>query len=83
MTAFLQRAAAADAIAKLTPRQHQVHEVLTHAWQTSSQIAMAAKITTSSPSETAAKFAIQLTKLNLAEKGGTRSHPMWRRKQYK
>ena len=79
---FLSRAEAAAAIAKLTDRQRQVHEVLTHDWKSASQISQDAGISTYSSAETAAKFAIQLTKLGLAEKGGTRSAPLWRRKQH-
>lgn len=70
------------AIAKLTLRQRQVYDALTNNFKSGSQIAQDAKIFTYSPAETASKFAIQLTKLGLAEKGGTRSAPRWRRKQH-
>ncbi len=65
---------------RLTERQRQVLDVLSSDWQSAWEIANAAKITTSSPSETASKFADQLVKLALAEKGGQRSAPTWRRK---
>lgn len=65
---------------RLTERQRQVLDVLSSDWRSAWEIANAAKITTSSPSETASKFADQLVKLALAEKGGQRSAPTWRRK---
>lgn len=68
----------ADLQPRLTERQRQVFDVLTAEWQSAWKIASAAKITTSSPSETASKFADQLVKLDLAEKGGHRSAPTWR-----
>ena len=80
MGAGLQRAFAATAISRLTDRQRQVYDALTHDWLSALEIADKAQIKTYSGRETAAKFAIQLTKLGLAEKGGTRSQPVWRRK---
>ena len=75
----LQRAHAATALTRLTERQQQIFGVLTDEWKSSGQIAHEAGIRTSSSQETAAKYANQLTKLYLAEKGGTRSQPLWRR----
>lgn len=63
---------------KLTQRQQQVYDVLTETnGLNASQIARAADITTGWPAETAAKYAIQLSKLGLADRGGTRMHPLW------
>lgn len=42
------------------------------------RIAHNSRIRTSSPSETAARHLIKLTKLGLAEKTGTRVFPEWR-----
>jgi hypothetical protein len=64
---------------KLTDREKQVYEALRDHPLCSSQIARAANITTSSPSETAAHFCIKLVKKGLAEKCGTRMFPEWKR----
>lgn len=72
----------ADAKAELlhlTPRQKQVLGALTDEFDWAGAIARRAGITTTSPSETAAKFCIQLVKLGRAEKGGTPMFPKWRR----
>ena len=66
---------------KLTDRQQQVFDVLDATFKSAHLIAGEAGIRTYSGAETAAKYAIQLTKLGLAEKGGTRRHPTWRRTQ--
>lgn len=44
---------------------------------TSRVVASEARIRTSSPSETAARHLIRLTRLGLAEKQGTRMFPHW------
>lgn len=64
---------------KLTARQYQVFNALEDKFASSALIANRAGIHTISKSETAAKFCIQLVKLGLAEKGGTRAFPTWRR----
>jgi hypothetical protein len=64
----------------LTPRQQQVYDVLTSDFQSSSVIGQKADLRTMSNRETAAKFCIILTKLGLAERGGTRTFPLWRKK---
>ena len=65
---------------KLTPRQKQVYEALPFVdFEHPGIIARKAGVRTISSSETAAKFCIQLVKLGLAEKGGTRMFPLWRR----
>lgn len=64
---------------KLTTREQQVYDALTNKPQCASQIARAAFVSTSSPSETAASFCIKLVAKGLAEKCGTRRFPSWRR----
>lgn len=44
---------------------------------TSGVVATEARIRTSSPSETAARHLIKLTKMGMADKQGTRSFPHW------
>jgi hypothetical protein len=63
----------------MTLRQMQVYGGLTHEFDYAGVIARRAGIYTTSPSETAAKFCIQLVKLGMAEKGGSRMFPKWRR----
>jgi len=64
----------------MTPREKQVFDALTEAFERPDAIARRAKIYTSSPRETASKYCISLVKRGLAEKGGTPMHPMWRRR---
>ena len=66
--------------APLTFRQSQILNGLTDEFASAGVVARRAGIHTISPSETAAKFCIQLVKLGLAEKGGERQYPMWRKK---
>lgn len=75
--AALEALAAAKTV--LTERQQQVLSALTDAFEGPRIIANRAKITTSSPGETAAKFCIQLVALGLAEKGGSPQFPKWRK----
>lgn len=64
---------------KLTDRQRQVLNALTEEFEHPGRIAGRAQIYTCSPGETAAKYCIQLTKLGLAEKGGKKMFPKWRK----
>lgn len=61
----------------LTARQKQVLTVLGNAPLHAGQIANMANIRTCSPRETASKYADQLVKLGLAQKGGSRVFPTW------
>ncbi len=79
MGAGLQRAFAATALTRLSDRQRSILAVLSDEWMTSDQIAAAAGVQGYSPREIAATAANRLAKDFLAEKGGTRSHPLWRR----
>lgn len=63
----------------MTPRQKEVLDALTDEFDWPGSIARRAGIRTSSPTETVSKFCIQLTKLGLAEKSGSRMFPKWRR----
>ena len=65
---------------KLTPMQRATLERLAMERDFKPAMGIAYKwgIRRSSPTETVAKFLIQLTKLGLAEKGGTRVSPVWR-----
>lgn len=63
---------------KLTPQDMSVLRALDVSPKGhSSAVAVAAAIKTSSPSETAARHLIKLTKLDLASQVGTRMFPIW------
>lgn len=63
---------------KLTPLDRAVLSALDYTPLRAHLIARMAKIHTMSPSETAARHCIKLTKAGLAEKIGTRMFPSWR-----
>lgn len=67
-------------MSKLTPMERRVLDALAGEFERPYAIAMRARITTISPSETASKFCIALVRKGLAEKGGTPMYPKWRRK---
>lgn len=64
---------------KLTPRERQVFDALMGDFESAWPIGRRAGLSTYSAGETAAKFCNRLVKLGLAEKGGTRMFPVWRR----
>jgi len=64
---------------KMTPMQQRVFNALQDEFDVPFAIAHRAKITTISPTETAAKICRQLTKMGLAEECGSRMYPTWRR----
>jgi len=72
------RAFTGPGLTRLTTRQWQIFSVMTPEWKTALQLAADAGLTTSSPEESASKYANQLVKIHFAEKGGTRMQPVWR-----
>jgi hypothetical protein len=63
----------------LTYRQGQMWGVLDAQWRSAGELATLARVRTRSPRETASKYCDQLVRFGLAEKGGSRMFPEWRR----
>jgi len=64
----------------MTPTQRIFYDAMTEQFETPMRIGQRAGAGPYYFVERTSRYCIQLTRLGLAEKGGTRQNPMWRRK---
>lgn len=74
----LQPAFTAANVSRLTQPQQRILTILTSEWKTAAQIASDVGMTAAWAPAAAAKYANQLVRLDLAEKGGSHRQPVWR-----